>query len=73
MFAVLSQGDDYARIDELVKIVNNHNEEAIEKGGIVIAMGMARYEHDDKPVEIDQLIRTLGELIYDAEEKMTGR
>ncbi|MBO4523808.1 MAG: hypothetical protein J5723_03905 [Ruminococcus sp.] len=53
--------------------MNNHNEEAIEKGGIVIAMGMARYEHDDKPVEIDQLIRTLGELIYDAEEKMTGR
>lgn len=47
-FAVLSQGDDYARLDELIQIMNDHNEEAIENGGIVIALGMARYEHDAK-------------------------
>ena len=39
-FCVLSQGDDYNRIDEL--------EEAIENGGIVIALGMAKYDQEDK-------------------------
>ena len=47
-FAVLSQGEDYARIDELVEQVNCHNDEAVANGGIVIALGMARYEADDK-------------------------
>ena len=47
-FAVLSQGDDYARIDELVEQMNAHNDEAIRNGGIVIAIGMARYSKDDK-------------------------
>ena len=47
-FAVLSQGDDYARLDELVELMNAHNEEAIENGGIVIALGTSRYEHDEK-------------------------
>ena len=47
-FAVLSQGDDYERIDELVGQMNAHNEDAIENGGIVIAIGMARYEGEAK-------------------------
>ena len=47
-FAVLSQGDDYAHIDELVEQVNCHNDEALENGGIVIALGMSRYEADEK-------------------------
>ncbi|SEQ23341.1 diguanylate cyclase (GGDEF) domain-containing protein [Lachnospiraceae bacterium NE2001] len=47
-FCVLSQGDDYAHIDELVEQMNAHNDEAIENGGIVIAIGMARYEREDK-------------------------
>jgi diguanylate cyclase (GGDEF) domain len=47
-FCVLSQGDDYARIDELIEQMNKHNEEAIENGGIVIALGMARYDRDSK-------------------------
>ena len=45
-FCVLSQGDDYLRIDELIEQMNIHNEEATENGGIVIALGMARYEKD---------------------------
>ena len=47
-FCVLSQGDDYNRIDELVEQMNSHNEEAIENGGIVIALGMAKYDQEDK-------------------------
>ena len=51
-FAVISQGDDYTRIDELVEQVNCHNDEAIANGGIVVALGMARYEADDKVSEV---------------------
>ena len=51
-FAVISQGDDYGRIEELVEQVNCHNDEAIANGGIVVALGMARYESDDKVSEV---------------------
>ena len=51
-FAVLSQGDDYARIDELTEKIDKHNEDAIENGGIVIAIGMARYEQDEKAAQV---------------------
>ena len=51
-FAVLSQGDDYMRIDELVRQMNEHNEDAVENGGIVIALGMAVYEHDEKVAQV---------------------
>jgi diguanylate cyclase (GGDEF)-like protein len=47
-FAVLSQGDDYARLDELVAQMNAHNDDAVENGGIVIALGMSRYKQDEK-------------------------
>ena len=59
-FAVLSQGDDYSRLDELVEQMNVHNEDAIENGGIVIALGMSRYDHDEKVAPVyeraDQLM-----------------
>ena len=51
-FAVLSQGDDYKRIDELVEQMNKHNEDAIENGGIVIALGMSRYDEDSKVASV---------------------
>ena len=47
-FCVLSQGDDYERIDKLIAQMNEHNEAAIRDGGIVIALGMARDEKDSK-------------------------
>ena len=46
-FAVLSQGKDYACIDELVEQVHAHNEEASRTGEVVIACGMAKFENDD--------------------------
>ena len=45
-FAVISQGEDYERIEELCEIVGGHNREAQRTGGIVIACGMAKYEND---------------------------
>ena len=45
-FAVISRGDDYQRIDELVAMVARHNEQARLNGGIVISCGMAKYDND---------------------------
>ena len=47
-FCVISQGDDYTRIDELIEQMNAHNAEAIENGGVVIAVGMARFDQDER-------------------------
>ena len=43
-FAVISQGSDLERIDELVDTIAKHNAQALHGGGIVIACGTARYE-----------------------------
>ena len=51
-FTVLCQGDDLSCIDELMKSMNDHNEEALENGGIVIAIGMAAYEQDEKVAHV---------------------
>ena len=45
-FAVISQEKDYACIEELLGKVKDHNTEALNTGGIVIACGMAKYERD---------------------------
>ena len=45
-FAVISQGEDLAHIEELVGRMGDHNSEALRTGGIVIACGMAKYEDD---------------------------
>lgn len=47
-FAVLAQGEDYTNLDDLIGQMNTHNEESIGNGGIVIALGMSRYDHDEK-------------------------
>ena len=46
-FAALSQGRDYENIEALVDEMRVHNEEAARSGGIVIACGMSRSEHDE--------------------------
>lgn len=45
-FAVISQGDDYERMDELIRQMCDHNDEALQNGGIVIACGVSRHEGD---------------------------
>lgn len=46
-FAVISQGEDYARIEELMRQMDEHNAQARQNGGIIIACGMARRENDE--------------------------
>ena len=46
-FAVIAQGKDYARIEELIQKVNDHNHSASRTGEVVIACGMAKYEMDE--------------------------
>jgi diguanylate cyclase (GGDEF)-like protein len=45
-FAVIAQGSDYERIEELIECVSNRNTEAAGTGGIVIACGMSKFDND---------------------------
>ena len=51
-FAVISQGKDYACIEELVEQVRAHNAEASRTGGVVIACGMAKFDNDTCVAEV---------------------
>ncbi len=51
-FAVISQGEDYERIDELIDVIANHNEKAMESDGLVLACGMSKFENDDCVVSV---------------------
>lgn len=51
-FVALCQGDDLARLDELIQQMQEHNEDAILNGGIVIAVGMSCYDHDAKVAQV---------------------
>ena len=48
-FAVISQGQDYDHILELMNRMRENNAESESSGGAIIACGMARY-HDDESV-----------------------
>ena len=45
-FVVIAQGQDYARIEKLLGKVSEHNKNAMNSGGVVVACGMARFEDD---------------------------
>lgn len=45
-FAVISQGMDYACIEELLGQMSDHNRDALQAGGIVIACGSAKYRNE---------------------------
>ena len=51
-FAVISQGDDYDNIDELMRQMNERNGETLRTGGIVIACGMAKREGDSSTATV---------------------
>lgn len=69
-FAVLSQGDDYDRIDELIAQMNAHNDEAVENGGIVIAQGMSRYNQDSK---VSLVYERADHIMYDNKSELKSR
>ena len=45
-FTVIVQGEDYAHLEERIVEVRNHNAEALQFGGTVIACGMAWFRDD---------------------------
>ena len=51
-FSVIAQGDDYERIEELIRMVNEQNKAAIGTGGIVIACGMDRFREDESVARV---------------------
>lgn len=51
-FAVIAQGNDYMRIEERLGKVRDHNSDALNSRGIVIACGMAKYENDARTAEV---------------------
>ena len=51
-FCVISQGDDYENINELLKKIEDHNREALLNGGVVIACGTAMYKKGDSVTDV---------------------
>ena len=45
-FAVISQGNDYRCIEELLGKVRDHNTEAVRTDGIILACGMSKFDND---------------------------
>ena len=45
-FAIIAQGSDFIRIDDLIRQIEAHNKAAQQTGGIVIACGMAKREKE---------------------------
>ena len=45
-FTVIARDDDYMNIDELINKMHEHNNNALNNGGIVIACGMSKYKND---------------------------
>lgn len=62
-FAVISQGSDLERLDELVSSIAVHNEEAARGGGIVIACGTAVFE-EGKDESVDSVFERADRLMY---------
>jgi diguanylate cyclase (GGDEF)-like protein len=66
-FAVIAKGDDYARIEELIEIMDDYNAEAARTGGIVIACGMARYDND---ASVSPVLKRADNKMYENKSKL---
>ena len=51
-FAVIAQGRDYERLDELIGKIRDHNAGAFRSGGVVIACGMSRFDGDARAASV---------------------
>lgn len=69
-FTVIAQGEDYARIDELVGQMNSRNEEALRTGGIVIACGMAKREKDES---VAPVFERADQMMYENKNNLKNR
>ncbi|MBR6185544.1 MAG: diguanylate cyclase [Clostridia bacterium] len=66
-FAVISQGNDYLSIEQLVEQVRQRNESARKSGGIVIACGMAKYEND---AQVSSVFERADHRMYENKSKL---
>jgi diguanylate cyclase (GGDEF)-like protein len=69
-FAVISQGNDYENIEELLEVVREYNDEAARNSGIVIACGMARYEKDPRVADV---FERADQRMYENKNKLKAR
>ena len=67
---MLSQGDDYERIDELIGQMHAHNEDAIKNGGIIIALGMAKHAGEEK---VSMVYEKADQLMYENKSDLKSR
>ena len=51
-FAVIAQGEDYDNIEELIRQMGDHNRQARQTGGVVIACGMAKRAGDESVANV---------------------
>ena len=66
-FAVISQGNDYACIDELVARMDGQNARALQDGGIVIACGVSKYSGDGR---VAQVFERADQMMYENKNKL---
>lgn len=69
-FAVVSQGNDYERMEELLGQVRDHNAEALRTGGIVIACGMARFDSDES---VAAVLERADQRMYENKSELKAR
>ncbi len=68
-FVVISQGGDFENIDSLMGMIAEHNEKNIAIGGVVIAGGTAKYDHDRNVAEV---FRRADAHMYENKKKLKG-
>ena len=61
-FVVVSQGEDYKNIDQLISFMQKQNSNACKISGLVVACGMARYENDDS---LASVFKRADKIMYD--------
>ena len=66
-FCVISQGDDYENINELLQKIEDHNKEALLNGGVVIACGTAL---NKKGESVTDVYKRADELMYDNKARL---
>ena len=69
-FAVITQGDDYDSIKDRIAQMREHNEEALQTGGIVIACGMARYDNDS---DVGSVYERADQLMYENKDFLKSK
>ena len=66
-FCVISQGDDYENIKELLQKIEDHNTEALNNGGVVIACGTA---FNEKGESVSDVYKRADKIMYENKVKL---